>query len=235
MDQPAHCGSLQRARRHGASLAQRVRARRCRGVEGDRGARPATGKDRSRAACRRASARSSRRRPAQLDDPAPHGRDRGARGRQDRQVAVVQGVAKKNFRWRRPAHAERPPDCRRDRTRGTAPSTAQGSGRSRRHHPPLRRRERGPDAPLSGAGVGLARCGPAGAGAGSGQESGDNRLTRSCHAPVDCAYEPDQAQPRLHRSPRATRPSVRSSTRTGNKTGRTGRGQRADPCQQAHS
>ena len=42
--------------------------------------RPATGKDRSRAACRRASARSSRRRPAQLDDPAPHGRDRGARG-----------------------------------------------------------------------------------------------------------------------------------------------------------
>src|SRR5208283_2996069 len=104
MDQPAHCGSLQRARRHGASLAQRVRARRCRGVEGDRGARPATGKDRSRAACRRASARSSRRRPAQLDDPAPHGRDRGARGRQDRQVAVVQGVAKKNFRWRRPRH-----------------------------------------------------------------------------------------------------------------------------------
>ena len=48
--------------------------------------------------------RSSRRRPAQLDDPAPHGRDRGARGRQDRQVAVVQGVAKKNFRWRRPRH-----------------------------------------------------------------------------------------------------------------------------------
>ena len=42
-----------------------------------------------------------------------------------------------------PAHAERPLDCRRDRTRGTAPSTAQGSGRSRRHHPPLRRRERG--------------------------------------------------------------------------------------------
>src|SRR6202451_4677422 len=104
MDQPAHCGTLQRARRHGASLAQRVRARRCRGVEGDRGARPATGKDRSRASCRRASARSSRRRPAQLDDPAPHGRDRGARGRQDRQVAVVQGVAKKNFRWRRPRH-----------------------------------------------------------------------------------------------------------------------------------
>ncbi len=41
---------------------------------------------------------------ADLDDPAPHGRDRGARGRQDRQVAVVQGVAKKNFRWRRPRH-----------------------------------------------------------------------------------------------------------------------------------
>jgi hypothetical protein len=34
------------------------------------------------------------------------------------------------------------------------------------------------DAPLSGAGVGLARRGPPGPGAGSGQESGDNRLTR---------------------------------------------------------
>ena len=30
-----------------------------------------------------------------------------------------------------PASAERPPDCRGDRARGTAPSTAQGSGRSR--------------------------------------------------------------------------------------------------------
>ena len=69
-----------------------------------------------------------------------------------------------------PAHAERPPDCGRDRTRGTAPSTAQGSGRSRRHHPPLRRRERGPDAPLSGAGVGLARCGPAGAAPGQAKK-----------------------------------------------------------------
>src|SRR5271165_5335091 len=134
-----------------------------------------------------------------------------------------------------PAHVERPPDCRRDRTRGTAPSTAQGSGRSRRHHPPLRRRERGPDAPLSGAGVGLARCGPAGAGARTSEESGDNRLARSCHAPVDCAHEPDQAHQRLHRSPRATRPPVRSSTGTNNKTGRASRGQRADPCQQAHS
>ena len=84
-----------------------------------------------------------------------------------------------------PAHAERPPKRRRDRARGAAPSVAQGPGRSRRHHPPLRRRERGPDAPLSGAGVGLARRGPARAGAGTGQESGDNRLARSCHAPVD--------------------------------------------------
>ena len=50
----------------------------------------------------------------------------------------------------------------------------------------------------------LPRC-DCGCRAGSGQESGDNRLTRSCHAPVDCAYEPDQAQPRLHRSPRGTR------------------------------
>ena len=70
--------------------------------------------------------------------------------------------------------------------------------------------------PLSGAGVGRARCGPAGAGARTGQESGDDRLARSCHAPVDCAYEPDQAQQRLHRSPRAVRPPVRSPTGTGN-------------------
>ena len=65
--------------------------------------RPATGKDRGCAACRHASARSSRRRPAQLDDPASHGRDRGARGHQDRQVAVA-GRCEKNFRWRRPRH-----------------------------------------------------------------------------------------------------------------------------------
>ena len=45
-----------------------------------------------------------RRRPAQLDDPPPYGRDRSARGRQDRQIAIVQGAAKKNFRWRRPRH-----------------------------------------------------------------------------------------------------------------------------------
>ena len=31
-----------------------------------------------------------------------------------------------------PAHAERPPDCRRDRTRGTAPSTAQGCSLARK-------------------------------------------------------------------------------------------------------
>src|SRR4029077_3092549 len=104
MDQPAHCGSLQRARGYGSPVAQRVRLWRCRGVEGDRGARPASGKDRSRAACRRASARSSRRRPAQLDDPPPHGRDRGARGRAHQPFATVQGLAKKNFRWRRPRH-----------------------------------------------------------------------------------------------------------------------------------
>jgi transposase len=39
-----------------------------------------------------------------LDDPAPDGRDRGARRRQDWQVAAVQSAAKKKFRWRRPRH-----------------------------------------------------------------------------------------------------------------------------------
>ena len=33
---------------------------------------------------------------------APDQRDRGARGRPDRQVAIIQDAAKKNFRWRRP-------------------------------------------------------------------------------------------------------------------------------------
>ena len=50
-------------------------------------------------------------------------RGRGARGRQDRAVAIVQGVAKKNFRWRRPRHAtaEGSSDCRRNRACGTRP------------------------------------------------------------------------------------------------------------------
>ena len=48
---------------------------------------------------------SSRRQPAQLDDRAPDQRDRGARGRPDRQVAIIQDAAKNNFRWRRPLHA----------------------------------------------------------------------------------------------------------------------------------
>ncbi len=44
---------------------------------------------------RHASFGSSRRQPAQLDDRAPDQRDRGARGRPDRQVAIIQTLRKK--------------------------------------------------------------------------------------------------------------------------------------------
>src|SRR5208337_2609264 len=43
-------------------------------------------------------------RPAQLDDPPPSRRDRGARGRAHQPFATLQGLAKKKFRWRRPRH-----------------------------------------------------------------------------------------------------------------------------------
>src|SRR5271165_3242820 len=133
-----------------------------------------------------------------------------------------------------PAHAERPPERRRDRARGAAPSVAQGPGQGRRHRPPLWRRERGPDPPLSGARMGQARCGPASAGAGTGQKSGDDRIAQSCHAPADRAHQCDQAVQRLHRPLGATRPSERPPTRTSHQARRAGRGQWADPRQQAH-
>ena len=57
-----------------------------------------------------------------------------------------------------PAHAERPPERRRDRARRPAPSIAQGASRGRRHRASLRRRERGPHPSLSGAGLGQARA-----------------------------------------------------------------------------
>ncbi len=65
---------------------------------------PSPCEERGRAARRHASFGSSRRQPTQLDDRAPDQRDRGARGRPDRQVAIIQDAAK-NFRWRRPRHS----------------------------------------------------------------------------------------------------------------------------------
>ena len=162
-----------------------------------------------------------------LSPTGPTGRSRASWPRsrraraQDRQVAVVQGVAKKNFRWRRPRHTLKGRQIAAEIERvglrlqlRTAQAEAgdiillYGDESEALTHPYLARAWalRGADLRVPGAR--------------SGQESGDNRLTRSCHAPVECAYEPDQAQPRLHRSPRATRPPVRSSPRTGNKTGR---------------
>jgi hypothetical protein len=46
----------------------------------------------------------TRRRPAQLDHSAAARRDRDARGCLHQPFATVQGIAKKNFRWRRPRH-----------------------------------------------------------------------------------------------------------------------------------
>ena len=54
-------------------LWRRFHRRRRRGVEGDGGARPATGEERSGARRGHAIARSARGRPAQLDDRAPEG------------------------------------------------------------------------------------------------------------------------------------------------------------------
>jgi hypothetical protein len=95
LDEPAHCGGLRRARGHGSALAELVRQGRCRGTKGDDSAGPGPGEDRCSAAGRDTFTGSAGCQPAQLDDRAPHGRDRGARGHQDRPVATVQGAAKK--------------------------------------------------------------------------------------------------------------------------------------------
>ena len=126
-------------------MAQRIRQRRRRGVDGERGARP--GPVKTEAARCHASAGSSRRQPNQLDDPAPHHRDRGARGRQDWQITTVQGAA--GFRWR-PKHAERPPERGRDRARGPCAFCCEWPRpRPATSFSPWRR-ERGPDTSLSG-------------------------------------------------------------------------------------
>ena len=64
---------------------------------------------------------------------APHGRDRGARGSKMASRSCPRRC-EKNFRWRRPGHTLKGRQIAAEIDRGTAPSTAQGSGRSRRHH-----------------------------------------------------------------------------------------------------
>ena len=168
--------------------------------------------------------------------PPPYGRDRSARGRQDRQIAIVQGAAKKNFRWRRPRHTlkgrQSAGEIERVGLRLPLRKAQAEAGdiillygdESEALTPPYLARAwalRGADlrVPAPGQAKKVAIIGSL--------DHVTRQLTR--------AYEPDQAQQRLHRSPRATRLPVRSPTGTGNKTGRAGRGQRADPCQQAHS
>ena len=140
MDQPAHCRSLQRARRHGASLAQRVARG---GVEALKATRSLPPPSKTEAALRVV---------APLLEAPVADRPNSTIPRLMAEIEAREGVKigksqlskalrKKTPLAAAPAHAERPPDCGRDRTHGTSPSTAQGSGRSRRHHPPLRRRE----------------------------------------------------------------------------------------------
>ena len=162
---------------------------------------PSPCEERGRAARRHASFGSSRRQPAQLDDRAPDQRDRGARGRPDRQVPINQDAAKKNFRWRRPQHSlkvARSPA--RSRAWACAFNCARAKPRPATSSCFMATKVR-PRRTLFGAGVGQARSRSARAGAGTSQKSGDDRLARSSHAPVDRAHQPDQAQQRLHRSP----------------------------------
>jgi len=66
--------------------------------------RPAAGEDRGSVAGLHAVARSARRRQAKLDDPTSHRRDQTGGAHRDRAIPALQGLAKKNFRWRRPRH-----------------------------------------------------------------------------------------------------------------------------------
>jgi len=100
LDQRTDCRGIRRARGHGSPVAQRFHARRGGGFESERGAGSFAREDRSRVASHYTVARRTGCQPAQLDDPAPHARDRGARRSQDQSLAAVQGVAKKSFRWR---------------------------------------------------------------------------------------------------------------------------------------
>ena len=185
-DYPSHCGSFQRARRH-------VRLWRSEFARGDvealkayRRDRPATGKDRSRTARRRASARvpvADRPNwtiPRFLAEIEAREASRSASRSCPRRSRKLPLAAA-------PAHAERPLHCRRDRTRGTAPSTAQGSGRSRDIILLYATRAR-PYAPLSGAACRLARADLRVPAPRQAKKVAITRLTRSCHAPVECAY-----------------------------------------------
>lgn len=74
------------------------------GVESDRRARPGPGEERNGLAGGHAVARRAGGRPAQLNDRAASRRDRGPRGGAHQPLAIVQGPAKRKFRWRRPRH-----------------------------------------------------------------------------------------------------------------------------------
>src|SRR5258708_7069054 len=104
LDQWADRRGVRRAGGHGSALPQPFRKGRRRGVEGELCAGAAAGEERNRAAGRRAVARPAGGRPAELDDCPPARRSRSARRRKHQPLAIVQGGAKKNFRWRRPRH-----------------------------------------------------------------------------------------------------------------------------------
>src|SRR5882757_1198301 len=104
LDQWADRRGVRRAGGHGSAVAQRFRQGRRRRVEGEHCAWAAAGEERNRAAGRRAVARPAGGRPAELDDCPPARRNRSARRRKHQPLAIIQGIAKKNFRWRRPRH-----------------------------------------------------------------------------------------------------------------------------------
>jgi hypothetical protein len=96
VDQHADRPSVRRARGYGSFLAQRFQPRRCRSVEGERGARAGAGEERNGVARGDAVARGAGGRQAELDDCPQARRNRGARGCSHQPLATVQGAAKKS-------------------------------------------------------------------------------------------------------------------------------------------
>ena len=105
MDQPAHCGSLQRARRHGASVAQRVRAR---GVEALKATVRSLATGKTEAALRVVTPLLELRRRPPLDDPPPYA-EIEAREASGSQIAIVQALRKLPLARRAHAQAAKAP------------------------------------------------------------------------------------------------------------------------------
>ncbi len=166
--------------------------------------------------------------------PPPSRRDRSARGGAHQPFAVVQGIAKKKFRWRRPRHTLKGRQTasevervglrlqlRKQQAEAGDIVLLYGDESEALTHPYLARAWA-----KSGADLRIPAPGQARKVAMLGS-------LRSPHAPAHRPYQPHQAQQRLHRSSRTTRPPLRAPARPPRQAGRAGRGQRPDPHQQA--